>query len=354
MKNGITLISVSIVIIVTLILTTAVVIGASNIIESTNKTKFAAEIVDIKEAIQEYKTQNGSYPEDGILTIDLSNLSIEEEFQFAGEKISSQKFQGYLIDYDAIGIENKYFGHNNDGLNEDVYIFSKETGKVYYVKGIEYKGKKYYTATKELVGYEYKTQYEKQPVNVDGILFYQSETEFTSNAVQLLIKVPTSLSSFATSNTSVNGYREIIPQETTHETGYDNYLFNYDNSIVGNYSLDVVYQINEGEEFKTYTYYVDNVDSTPPDIDISNMNIIGLTENGETKKYLGGFVIEDPESGIDTIKYEYGDFELEYFQKYGKILTETNIDITDRTFCTIYVRSKTGQEAIEKIDLVPS
>ena len=354
MKNGITLISVSIVIIVTLILTTVVVIGASNIIESTNKTKFAAEIVDIKEAIQEYKTQNGSYPEDGILTIDLSNLSSETTLQFANENLFNQKFQGYLIDYDAIGINDKYFGNNIDGLNEDVYIFSKETGKVYYVKGIEYKGKKYYTATKDLMGYEYKTQYEKQPVDVDGILFYQSETGFTSDAVQLLIKVPTSFSSFATGNIYVNGYRDQIPVKATYEIGYNNYLFNYDNSIAGNYSIDVVYQINEGEEFKTYTYDVDNVDNTPPEINTTPMEIIALTVNGETKKYLGGIIIEDPESGIDIIKYEYGDFELNYFQKYGKVLTGTNIDITDRTFCTIYVRSKTGQESIKKIDLVPS
>lgn len=152
---GISLIVLLITIVVFLILLTVIVVSADNIINNTKKRQFAKEIYQIQNLVDRYKYENEEYPYKYL------NDNNYEEVEFKiDDKIDSQflnevkdyqnNIKLYPIDLIKIGAKTLSRGISKDNNPNDVYVFSKDTGKVYYLKGYKVDKNIYYTLTNEL------------------------------------------------------------------------------------------------------------------------------------------------------------------------------------------------------------
>lgn len=343
MKKGITIMALSTIIAVTIILSTVVIISTSSIMESVNKTRFVTELLNIQDAVSSYKSNNGTYPEVGVIQVNLPGDENPARLQFSKEKQNENQVYLYLIDYTLIDIDNKIFGNRKN--EKDVYAFSKETGIVYYIQGIKYKGKIYYTVTEEITDISNITlSLNKNEVKKLDLIFIVSNITYTNKPISVDIKFPINAEeinitttneniSCDTENTIVNGYKFRGVNKTLKQDG--------------NYYIIVSYSINRIS--KQVKYEVRNFDNEPPAIDISQMQEYNVDGN----TYLTNINVTDNVSGIKQIKYELEeilDEDIDYFYSYGTIFNDTKINIRDKKHCTIYAIDNAGNKSMVRIN----
>lgn len=143
-KKGISLIVLVITIIVILILTGLVVVNGKDAYVEAQKTTLKTEIAQIETLTKNYYTRRSGNLD--FVTIELTVPSAYIE-QFEGESIVSSKVTMYVIDLNKIDAEEVTYGNLEDGEN-DRYLYSTTTGKVYYEKGLDIDGKIYYRIDK--------------------------------------------------------------------------------------------------------------------------------------------------------------------------------------------------------------
>lgn len=355
MKKGISMISLSISLIVIVVLTSAIVISSKPARENSNRTKFVAEVLLIQDGIESYRIKHGTYPEDGIISMDLSNVSEDAKVQFEGEQIEENQISLYLINFEKIGIKDKEFGNNDDGQNLDVYAFSKETNKVYYIKGIKYEGNIYYTLTEKLYKNTMIQTLNQNEVKKEDCIFVRTSEgkninsdEYVMGKVDVNIYIPKSAENINITYSNYVGNAPGSEVVNSDKQGYIKYKTICDTAT--NYTIKITYTLNNIE--KQVEYVENKVDILAPTIDLSNMQIITLSGDGETKKYLTGYDILDNESGVKLKKYELGKVALEYFSdKRGKDISENNIDVTGQEYLTIYAEDNIGNKVKVVINL---
>lgn len=151
-KKGITFMVLVITIVFILIITSTLSLSFFNIIDSTNKKEFANEINSIQKLVDQYKFMNNKYPvTDNIFTFNISTLSVDEKVQFSSEEgyDDNEVILNEINLYEA-GADEVTRGIRRNDNELDVYVLSETTGRVYYLKGEEYNGVRYYTLTEEL------------------------------------------------------------------------------------------------------------------------------------------------------------------------------------------------------------
>ena len=157
MKKGITFVAVMVTVAIMFILVSTVTISAINVINNSQKTKFATELAYVKEAVDNYYTTYNTYPIDGSVTVNLKEVKDVDKKQFQGEDgYTSDSIVLYVINKEKLGITETVYGNGNVTDN-DIYVFSKKTDSVYYLKGLKIGGKTYYTLTddlKKIINYE--------------------------------------------------------------------------------------------------------------------------------------------------------------------------------------------------------
>lgn len=357
MKKGISMLALSIGVIIIVVLVSTVVISSKPVIENLNKNKFIAEILLIEESISEYFITNSNYPEEGKILIDIKNIASNDLVQFEKEKTTDDKIELYLIDYEKIGIENKQFGNNKDGQNKDIYTFSKTTGKVYYLKGISYEGRIFYTLTEDLADIEPIYKANKKEIKIQDCIFMRKDIwdgfvdidEYANNNIYVVVYIPLEATNISITYKNHSGNSLYKASKPSDKPGYYKYettasgsIFTYD--IIVNYTLNGKEKVAEFSENKQ--------DKEGPKIDLTNMYIQNLTHNGETNTYLTGFTISDNLNGVKIKKYEYGDIELLYFnEKRGKDIIENKIDITGIDYLTLYAEDGIGNKTLTTIDI---
>ena len=135
-KKGVSLVALVATIFIMLIIAGTVTVSFSNIYNSTRKKEFANEIYSIQKLVDQYYFRNNEYPvKEGTTTtvsINGANLSLSE------------------IDLYELGANETNRGQRKEGNNDDVYLVSEETGKVYYKKGWKIGDNTYYNLTDEL------------------------------------------------------------------------------------------------------------------------------------------------------------------------------------------------------------
>lgn len=146
-KKGITIIVLVFTIIIILILTTIVTITGKDLVDSSNKKNFAKEIYIIERKLAEYKFINSELPIGKAITIYLTDVNDKEQFKLE-ENYSTGIVTLYEIDYLGADIENLSRGMGNS--EKDIYLVSKTTNKVYYLKGLKIGKNYYYTLTDDL------------------------------------------------------------------------------------------------------------------------------------------------------------------------------------------------------------
>lgn len=133
-NKGITITTLVVTVIILLILTSTVVIKVSDSKDVSKLNNLYSDIKILEEKILNYYNNYGTLPIKGETIAPL--LSMEEGNNY------------YEIDLSKLENITLKYGHGNI-TNKDIYIVNGDTLDVYYYKGIEYKGEKYYT-------YEYK------------------------------------------------------------------------------------------------------------------------------------------------------------------------------------------------------
>ena len=160
MKKGITAISVAIMITIIFILLGTITVSSYNSIQNAKKIVFALEISNIQEETNSFleSADEDVYPIlNEVFKISIDNVSSTSEGQFADEEIDADgNITLYELDLDLIGIEDIQYGRKT--TSKDIYVFSKETGKVYYLEGIKFGSKTYYTLTQDLIDIKEKNE----------------------------------------------------------------------------------------------------------------------------------------------------------------------------------------------------
>lgn len=149
LKNGVSLVAVIATIVIAIIILSTVVISYNNIIGDTNKREFATEIYKVEKQVEQYEFLNGKLPVYGSdLIVSLSNADMLD--QFSNETIADSKVTLKVIDLTEAGVESVKRGAKESG-DLDIYAISETTKNIYYIKGVNFDSKNYYTLTDDLL-----------------------------------------------------------------------------------------------------------------------------------------------------------------------------------------------------------
>lgn len=148
-KDGVTIIALGMIIIVMGIIVGITGLNINNLLNETQVKEFASELQQLEFLINDYKIRNNGnviFNEHILNIADATSLFLS---QLSEETIVDGIITLYEIDYDKIDAMDTNFGNQENGVN-DIYLYSKETGKVYYKLGFEYEGTVYHTLTENL------------------------------------------------------------------------------------------------------------------------------------------------------------------------------------------------------------
>lgn len=141
-KRGITVLTLGVIIIVMTILLSIISISGSDIYENAMKVKLESEINQIEVLVNNYMVRNSGIDFD-TMELDISSYTANEIAQFDGETITDGKITLYIVDLDEIDAEEVSYGMLKNG-EDDRYLYSSTTKKVYYEKGIDIKSETYH------------------------------------------------------------------------------------------------------------------------------------------------------------------------------------------------------------------
>lgn len=141
-KRGVTVLTLSIMVAVMAILVAAVIPIGSNMHVGAQKARLQAEIDQIEILTANYIKRNSGNDFEAY-EWDVSSIIDFDEKQFDGEIITSNKINVYVVDLTKIDAEEVNYGLLESG-EKDRYLYSEQTGHVYYEKGKNFENKMYY------------------------------------------------------------------------------------------------------------------------------------------------------------------------------------------------------------------
>lgn len=334
MKKGITLINLTIVVLLLALISGIVVYEGSDAIATTNKTKFAIEILDVQTKVDNYYIENGKYPSVAQVVFDISKFKEEEKTQIVGETVSGNNITLYSIDLDLLGIKNTLYGNNKN--SKDIYAVSETTGKVYYINGIKFNKVKYYTLTDALYSGMSTSILPKnyKEVRKEEIVFRVNRLEVGKEAVTVDVMVPNTATGI-----TVTATNSITVASAVTEGKYKKYSVNA-SKVVKNYVVTVKYTLNGTA--KTVTYTVNNVDISGPGSSISMVKYSGYT-----------MVIIEPNhpEEVSKIKIDKGNLTEDYFSKYGKMVENNEYRCDTAGTYTVYLEDRLGNVSISVLNV---
>ena len=337
MKRGITVISLSIVILLLSVITSMIIYSNSDALKVVNKTKYAIELLDIQTKVDNYYLENDKYPSVAAVTFDVSKFREEEKEQITGETVSSNKITLYSIDFNLLGIKNTLYGNNSNST--DIYAVSLVTGKVYYLKGFEYKKVRYYTLTEDLyedLGANLQAKDYKE-VRKEDVIFRVNRIEPGPEAVTVDVMVPIKATSI-----SVTANNSIVVASAVSEGTYKKYSVN-STKTVRNYVITVKYTLNG--TIKTVTYTVNNVDISGPGMSVSLVKYSGYT--------VINFTPNNP-AEVAKIKCDKGSLTKDYFKYYGKAVENYKYTCYTAGTYTVYYEDLLGNSSIATLNVTIS
>lgn len=151
-KSGVSIIALVVAIIVMGMLLGMTVTVTKGIIQETKARKFASELKQLEYLAKQNKKLNDDEYAGGVTrTLAVDELNKEQKKQMSAE-ISDETttITLYELDFKKLDVNDTTYGKKEDGDEDDVYLFSNITSRVYYMKGFYWEGKTYYTLTEEL------------------------------------------------------------------------------------------------------------------------------------------------------------------------------------------------------------
>ena len=344
MKKGFSLVTLLVTIFVIITLTSTVVISANSIYNNNKKVKFASEISYIKELVSNYiSNNNGKLPSSSEVLISIENISKDDlNKQFAGESILEDTIFLNKIDMSMINPGTLQYGNGRDEKSDDIYCISKQTGKIYYIRGCNIGGKIYYTLTDEL---KKSIKYtESNNVN-DGIIFYDGNLD--NGIKEIDIKIPDSYLDVELTSTDVS-----FEYSSENQSGYNIYKTkSKENSIIS-----VKYKVNNDSEKKELKYSVESVDNSELTFSLSDIKVMKNSETKKDEKYITIENLSKKDNQIKMKKYSniYIDKTVakDYFKNSGIDIKDNIISIDNSLGnVTVYVEDNSGNYHSEYITL---
>lgn len=334
MKNGVSLVSLMITIVIIILLTTTVSISAISSINNAKKVSFATEISFIQESVNNYYTKNNILPILEKVNFDINEIDEKYKDQFSLEDVQNM----YKLDLEKLGKIDNVFG-KGEKLN-DIYIVSIDTNKVYYLSGINVGEKIYYTLTDDLKSV---IRYSDNLVN-DGIIFTKSENKWTNKDITTNILIP-------------NEYKDIsitvikdgnVISNLSEYLGEDKYNKYIVQGINGCYSINIKYLKNDVSKFIKYD--ITNFDNTIPAYSLSDKKIF---DNEKDKYcYIELSDVVDNASGIAKLKYLKSNASLEDVRDKGNNIINNIIEFDENTdYITLYIEDNAKNYVYKVIDL---
>lgn len=321
MKKAISLVSLVIVIVVMIILCGTVIITSNNSVKLTNKTMFANEILNIQTLVDEYYSNNGTYPAGSVKSFNYTTLDTKSQEQFSLE--TSNTF--YEVSLADIGLSNVEYG--NKGTENDVYVLSKTTGKVYYLEGVEFEDNIYYTVAEDLYNNNvFVKSNGKNEIKRYDVLFSLSDINKTHEPVIVKVKLP--------KNATINSVTATNNKSVSTE------------AITGDYKIVTV---NESSENKSGNYNI-TVDYTYKDVKkVAKYSVTNYVEEfainlSETiEEEIVYVTVEITNNNIQEVKYETKEItDLDYFKNYGRRAKNNTFKLDKGTKYTVYVKDEAG------------
>lgn len=164
-KKGITMIALIIMITVILILVVTITATAGNSIDNTNISAFAEDLKEVEEYTKIYYMQNNKFPllEEKIYTrgellqiVSAKNKGkFIEELQLNNDDVNSDNDGTfYKIDLGKIDVEQTTRGIQKDNkgrfLENDVFVVAYPSMNIYYLAGLNAKGKTYFSLSSKI------------------------------------------------------------------------------------------------------------------------------------------------------------------------------------------------------------
>lgn len=145
-QKGITLVILSLAVVIMLIITTVLIYNATTGIDNQYLTNMYSDIAVLKDKISIYYVKNGRLP---IVNVPYPNT---EEIKGINENdndnyyiIDLKLLDGLILNYgkgyDTVWTQNK--------CTNDIYVVNEQSHNVYYMLGIEFDNKVYYTIPEE-------------------------------------------------------------------------------------------------------------------------------------------------------------------------------------------------------------
>jgi len=138
-KKGVTLITLVITVVILSLITGAVIVNSFGAINKTKLAKFGESLKIIEDKVEEYYVVNGRLPiiqHKQYTSQEIIGLNTTGNSARLGNEITKNKDEDsnfYEIDFLLIKVNLSTTGHKS--TQDDVYVISDKTGKVYYLKG---------------------------------------------------------------------------------------------------------------------------------------------------------------------------------------------------------------------------
>lgn len=356
MKKGMTFITAGIAVVIMLILATTATVAIVNVSNDTTLTKFATEIAYVQEAVNNYHDKNNEYPVNNSVSVDLSQVNARDKVQFNLEEVNDNTILLYEIDYSKLGNIEIVYGNKSDNDLRDIYAVSKNTGKVYYLKGVKVGSTVYFTLNdtlKERISY---VDTNEDTVTKDGISFIPSTNKWTNLKITTRVLVPNKYTDIVVSTINSSGTTSTI----TTNFEVESFLEYRVESITGNYSINVSYKNTNGDSLKQ-TYSVSNYDNVAPTASVSDRVDVIPKDGEDGYSYIKVSDVNDNLSGIKTIKYERELISSSdaptYFRTNGIELQGDIIEVKEKStaektrYVTIYIEDNAGNYRYISVDV---
>jgi len=331
MKKGVSLISLIVSIIIITIILGIIAATSFDSIDVVTINEFALEIYDIQTAVDEYKERKEKYPVGDTYVLSMSKIPSNSKAQFTDEQITSEAINFKKVDLSLLGINNNKLGL---GKEDDIYVLSEQTGKVYYIQGVEFEELTYYTITDKILEILGITSGNKPSfgIKMEDVIFELSTEEYTKEPITVKVKIPAEASF-----TGVSSQNEISIVDLGTQGQENIRELNTTNSKTGNYYIKVWYDYQGVSKFVQYN--VENYDDELPQLTV--------TENIKDGVNIISITAEDTKSGVGEIKYAKDIItDKTFFDNQGIKLSgdELRVDLSEAY--TICVKDKVGNATI--------
>lgn len=323
-RKGVSLIVLIITIVVLSILSSIVIVKVQDYSDSARIATFLNNISQIQDYIYSKNLLNEKIPlkEDTAYTInelvDSSYLNLKMKDTFEKEVISNggdinSKF--CIIDMEKLeDIENN-MGYGKNGTT-DYFVYEASSLKVYYLGGVYYNKKRYFSVTSEFTNISDKTSEENtSSISIDKTskLSVKKDTTGITNKLGITISATLSENEEVMIKIGESATSKFKDKETNFKVSFNNIeelnalvTTPFNNNVIENLDEEkkyiIVSIVEGGKTVSTYNVDISNYDCTIPTItnvttrNYSNYNLV----SGKCKKN-----IEKNSSKIKYIRYEY-------------------------------------------------